>query len=84
MQTFDSSCDDSLNKNLEQTVEFQFHDAYFQFHDAYFQFHDAYFQFHDVYVTSLQLPRLNTSRPRQNGRHFADDTFKCMFLNENK
>ena len=27
--------------------------------------------------------RLNTSRPRQNGRHFADDIFKCIFLNEN-
>ena len=25
----------------------------------------------------------NTLRPRQNGRHFADDTFKCIFLNEN-
>ena len=25
---------------------------------------------------------LNTLRPRQNGRHFADDTFKCIFLNE--
>ena len=22
-------------------------------------------------------------RPRQNGRHFADDTFKCIFMNEN-
>ena len=22
-------------------------------------------------------------RPRQNGRHFADDTFKPIFLNEN-
>ena len=22
-------------------------------------------------------------RPRQNGRHFADDVFKCIFLNEN-
>ena len=21
--------------------------------------------------------------PRQNGRHFADDIFKCIFLNEN-
>ena len=27
--------------------------------------------------------RLNTLRPRQNGRHFADDIFKCIFLNEN-
>ena len=26
---------------------------------------------------------LNTLRPRQNGRHFADDTFKPIFLNEN-
>ena len=27
--------------------------------------------------------RFNTLRPRQNGRHFADDIFKCVFLNEN-
>ena len=26
---------------------------------------------------------LNTLRPRQNGRHFEDDIFKCIFLNEN-
>ena len=26
---------------------------------------------------------LNTLGPRQNGRHFADDTFKRIFLNEN-
>ena len=25
----------------------------------------------------------NTLRPRQNGRHFADDIFKCIFGNEN-
>ena len=25
----------------------------------------------------------NTLRPRQNGRHFADDIFICIFLNEN-
>ena len=25
----------------------------------------------------------NTLRPRQNGRHFAEDTFKRIFLNEN-
>ena len=24
-----------------------------------------------------------TLRPRQNGRHFADNIFKCIFLNEN-
>ena len=26
---------------------------------------------------------VNTLRPRQNGRHFADDIFKCIFLSEN-
>ena len=26
---------------------------------------------------------LNTLRPRQNGRHFTDDIFKCIFFNEN-
>ena len=26
---------------------------------------------------------VNSLRPRQNGRRFADDTFKCIFLNEN-
>ena len=26
---------------------------------------------------------VNTLRPKQNGRHFADDTFKRIFLNEN-
>ena len=25
----------------------------------------------------------NTLRPRQNGRHFADDTFNRIFVNEN-
>ena len=27
---------------------------------------------------------LNALWPRQNGRHFADDLFKCIFLNENE
>ena len=31
----------------------------------------------------VALSRFNTMRPRQNGRHFADDMFKCIFLNEN-
>ena len=25
----------------------------------------------------------NTLRPRQNGRHFPDDMFKCILLKEN-
>ena len=26
---------------------------------------------------------INTFRPRQNGRHFADDIFNCIYLNDN-
>ena len=29
------------------------------------------------------LTDINTLRPRQNGRYFADNIFKCIFLNEN-
>ena len=33
--------------------------------------------------TFVLLTWLNTWRQRQNCRHFADDIFKCIFLNEN-
>ena len=32
---------------------------------------------------SLHMECYNTLRPGQNGRRFADDTFKRIFLNEN-
>ena len=32
---------------------------------------------------NLQGSPFNTLRPRQNERHFADDIFKRIFLNEN-
>ena len=31
----------------------------------------------------IRYVMFNTLRPRQNGRHFADDISKCIFLNEN-
>ena len=31
---------------------------------------------------TITQPLFNTLRPRQNGRHFPDDIFKCIFLNE--
>ena len=34
-------------------------------------------------VSGKQLRPINTLSPRQNGRHFADDIFKCIFLNKN-
>ena len=36
-----------------------------------------------VYGPGVHGVWVNTLRPRQNGRHFADDTFKRIFLNEN-
>ena len=36
----------------------------------------------DVELTSASHS-LNTLRPRQNGRDFPDNIFKCIFLNEN-
>ena len=35
----------------------------------------------DIYHCRI-YSSFNTLRPRQNGRHFADDIFKCIFLNE--
>ena len=32
----------------------------------------------------LTFLMVNTLRPRQDGRHFPDDNFKCIFLNENE
>ena len=34
-------------------------------------------------ITHHQMIAVNTLRPRQNGRHFPDDIFKRIFLNEN-
>ena len=36
-----------------------------------------------IRYASLGLININILRPEQNGRHFADDNFKCIFLNEN-
>ena len=35
------------------------------------------------YHLSWHMHMINTLRPRQNESHFADDIFKCIFLNEN-
>ena len=34
-------------------------------------------------MTAIYRRHFNTLRPRQNGRHFPDDIFICIFLNEN-
>ena len=37
----------------------------------------------EKYISTSRFNLLNSLRPRQNGRRFADDTFKRIFLNEN-
>ena len=34
-------------------------------------------------LSMISQDSINTLRPRQNGRHCADDIFKCILLNEN-
>ena len=36
-----------------------------------------------IFPDFLRKHLINTLRPRQNGCHFIDDTFKCIFLKEN-
>ena len=38
---------------------------------------------YDIGITQISSPPVNSLRPRQNGRHFADDTFNRIFVNEN-
>ena len=38
---------------------------------------------HMIYKTVPAKHSFNTLRPRQDGRHFADDIFMCIFFNEN-
>ena len=38
---------------------------------------------YDGKLTTVVTTALNTLRPKQNGCHFADDTFKRILLNEN-
>ena len=35
------------------------------------------------FIQAPSYPSVNTLRLRQNGRHFPDNIFKCIFMNEN-
>ena len=41
------------------------------------------FTFSESLGRRLDIFLINTLRPKQNGRHFAGDILKCIFLNEN-
>ena len=46
-------------------------------------FEEYLLQVHNVLRKGRFPENINTLRPRQNGRHSADDTFKRIFMNEN-
>ena len=64
----------------------KFHDFSMTF-DDFSKFHDFPWLFQKIVLfqvfQTLWEPCINTLRPRQNGRHFADDTFKHIFLKQN-
>ena len=70
---------------------FLIHMQYEQNSTGYFQIFSNIFSWKNHSVLIHKLCKdvskvkiwLNTLRPRQNGRRFADNTFKCIFLNEN-
>ena len=46
--------------------------------------HDQSLYYCHIFVIMILIGWLfNTLRPKQNGRHFPNDIFKCIFLNEN-
>ena len=51
------------------------------------QFHQALWwqeKYCMYFVLGQTMPLFHAAlRPRQNGRHFPDDIFKCIFLNKN-
>ena len=71
------------------------HKSYFRLQDSMAYFTNILMMLLQMFAhaTTAQLPcyvhtfsqfsSFNTLRLRQNGRHFADDIFKCIFLNEN-
>ena len=80
MDVWNSNFESKLNNNNETTP---WRISYIRQPRRYFTLHP----FHAADYMSLGImakPQIvNTSRPRQNGRHFPDDIFKLIFFNEN-
>ena len=76
------------NKNIRfdtKAIFFLYHRQRYKWH---WNYHHGYGSDYFILYLHLSIPLwlqncLNTLRPIQNGRHFSDDIFKCIFLNEN-
>ena len=77
-----------INGSVHSDFSFKIHIALPRIQRCRIDFHSV-FQFDSVgrwcivMLANAFVYTINTLRPRQNGRHFADDTFKRIFLNEN-
>ena len=47
------------------------------------KYHESMVKHNTMMEHMAKMNAVNTLRPRQDGRHFADDIFKHIFLNEN-
>ena len=78
---------------VEEPVQFQIDESFLKLNLAASRLHEisrlvVYWRGTGSDITSeiqagVGLPSFNTLRPRQSGRNFPDDIFKCIFLNEN-
>ena len=80
-QSFDVFFDLRLNERLsKQSLGWWFETPS---HPLWRQNNDTFSTNQNFDSQRCPISHLNTLRPRQNCRHFTDDIFKCIFLNEN-
>ena len=66
-----------------QRVPLKFHTKFWSHISQNVHITDFHFSLWLMIPWNCDIISLNTLRWRQDGRHFADDTFKCIFLNAN-
>ena len=86
-RSFDVFFDLRLNKRLSKQWRGWWFETLscplWRHHNGLFVYTSATYFPNSYQINLDRLFILNTLRPRQNGRHFADDTFKRIFMNEN-
>ena len=70
--------DNYISMNISEILGWFY--SSFQVFDMYYNFETSMKDQFRILIVSYHV---NTLRPRQNSRHFADDTFKSIFVNEN-
>ena len=75
------------HQHQDRMIFYTFNEAFISIHIGQIQILDEFFlslpSFHKHINPHIHSAHINTLRPRQNGRRFADDIFKRIFLNGN-